>query len=97
MKLLGMKEKEAPDFTEEWLEELLGGMLYKDAHIDRELPELKALQKRLSRLGMIERRKVYMRSTPAIDKMLVQSVSKLHNIGRILEFERSMLGRACGW
>lgn len=94
VKLLGMEEKEAPDFSEEWLEELLGGMLYKDAHIDRGLPELKALQKRLSRLGMIERRKVYMRSTPAIDKMLVQSVSKLHSIGRILEFERSMLGES---
>ncbi len=92
VKLLGMKEKETPDFSEEWLEELLGGMLYKDTHINGELPELKALQKRLSRLGMIERRRVYMRSTPAFDKMLVQSVSKLHGISRILEFERSILG-----
>lgn len=92
VKLLGMKEKETPDFSEEWLEELLSGMLYKDPHMDRELPELKGLQKRLSRMGMIERRRVYMSSTPAFDKMLVQSVSKLHGIGRILDFERSMLG-----
>ena len=92
-----MKEKETPDFSEEWLEELLSGMLYKDPHMDRESPELKGLQKRLSRMGMIERRRVYMRSTPAFDKMLVQSVSKLHGIGRILDFERSMLGRTCGW
>lgn len=92
VKLLGMKEKETPDFSEEWLEELLGGLLYKDLHIDRERPELKALQKRLSRMGMIERRRVYMRSTPGFDKMLVQSVSKLHSIGRILDFERSIFG-----
>ncbi|WP_036718585.1 DEAD/DEAH box helicase family protein [Paenibacillus sp. JCM 10914] len=91
VKLLGMKEKEVPDFTEEWLEELLTGVLYRDPHVDHEQPEIKAWQKHMSRMGMIERRRVYLRSTPAFDKMLVQSVSKLHSIGRILDFERSVL------
>ncbi|UQZ32580.1 restriction endonuclease subunit R [Paenibacillus sp. PK3_47] len=90
--LLGLKEKDTPDLTYEWLEELLNGILFKDNHVDSDRPELKELHRRLSQLGMIERRKLYLRSTPALNKMLVQSVSKLKQIGHILDFERSVLG-----
>lgn len=92
VKLLGLKEADTPKLSEEWLEELLGGMLFKDVYVDSDILELKELRRRLSQLGMIERRKMYLRSTPTLDKMLVQSVSKLKEIGRILDFERSVLG-----
>lgn len=92
VKVLGLKESEAPELTFEWLEELLNGVLFKDKHIDSEMPQLKDLKQRLSRMGMLERRKVYLRSTPSMDKMLIQSSSKLTNIGEILQFERSVLG-----
>ncbi len=91
VKLLGVKESDTPHLSEEWLEELLGGILFKDAHMDTDSPELVELRRRLSQLGMIERRKLYLRSTPTLDKMLVHSVSKLKQIERILDFERSVL------
>ena len=96
VKLLGMKEKETPDFSEEWLEELLSGMLYKDPHMDRELPELKGLQKRLSRMGMIERRRFICVLRRHLTKCWSRAFRN-YGIGRILDFERSMLGRTCGW
>lgn len=92
VKLLGLKETDTPNLSEEWLEELLGGVLFKDVYVDTDRPELKELRRRLSQLGMIERRKLYLRSTPTMNKMLVHSVSKLRQIGRILDFERSVLG-----
>ncbi|PQP88887.1 restriction endonuclease subunit R, partial [Paenibacillus sp. AR247] len=92
VRLLGLKEADTPNLSDEWLEELLNGVLFKDAHVDSDRPELKELRRRLSQLGMIERRKLYLRSTPALDKVLVHSVSKLKQIGHILDFERSVLG-----
>lgn len=89
---LGMKEKDTPNLSDEWLEELLNGILFKDTHVESDRPELRELHRRLSQLGMIERRRLYLRSTPALNKMLVHSVSKLKQIGRILNFERSVLG-----
>lgn len=91
LKLLGLKENDTPELSDEWLEELLNGIMFKDKNIDTEIPELVQLQKQLRRTGMIERRRVYIRSTPTFDKMLVQSSSKLDNIGSILEFELSVL------
>lgn len=92
VRLLGLKEADTPNLSDEWLEELLSGVLFKDAHLDSDRPELKELRRRLSQLGMIERRKLYLRSTPALDKMLIHSVSKLKQIGHILDYERSVLG-----
>lgn len=92
VKLLGLKEADTPSLSDEWLEELLNGILFKDVHVDADRQELKELHRRLSQLGMIERRKLYLRSTPALNRMLVHSVSKLKQIGHILDFERSVLG-----
>ncbi|WP_277467925.1 DEAD/DEAH box helicase family protein [Paenibacillus sp. PastF-2] len=92
VKLLGLKEGDAPDLSDEWLEELLNGVLFKDEAVDSGRPELKELHRRLSQLGMIERRRLYLRSTPTLSRMLVHSVSKLKQIGHILDFERSVLG-----
>lgn len=92
VKLLGLKEKDTPDLSDEWLEELLNGILFKDNNVDSDRPKLKELHRRLSQMGMIERRKLYLRSTPTLNKMLVHSVSKLKQIRHILDFERSVLG-----
>ncbi|MFS0724110.1 DEAD/DEAH box helicase family protein [Paenibacillus sp. 1P07SE] len=90
--ILGLKAARMPALDEEWLEELLTGLLYRDDQVDVEFPELQQLARRLTRLGAVERRKVYLRSTPTFDRSLIHSVSKLHSIERIVAFEAEQLG-----
>ncbi|WP_020621213.1 DEAD/DEAH box helicase family protein [Paenibacillus daejeonensis] len=92
LQILGMKAKQMPALDEEWLEELLTGVLYQDEQIDTDHAELKTLAKQLNRMGAVERRKVYLRSTPSFDRSLVHSASKLSSIERIVGFEKEQLG-----
>lgn len=90
--LLGESDEKLPRLDEEWLEELLNGFLFRDRHIDPKDTAVKQLRRRLHRTGAIERRKVYLRSNPSIDRMLIQSVSKLDSINSIVDFEVGQLG-----
>ncbi len=89
--VLGVEGETPPALSEEWLEELLTWLLYKEERADAEREEFDELRRRLKGMGAVEKRKVYLRSTPEFDKMLVQSVSKLHSICNIVSFERSVL------
>ena len=50
------------------------------------------MQRRLSRIGAIDRRKVLLRNTRQIARALAMSISKIESISTILELERSVLG-----
>lgn len=88
---LGVEGQIVPTLTDEWLEELLTWLLYKEERADSDREEFDELRGRLKGMGAVEKRKVYLRSTLEFDKMLVQSVSKLHSIRNIVSFERSVL------
>ncbi|NMO94375.1 DEAD/DEAH box helicase family protein [Paenibacillus lemnae] len=90
--VLGVSGSEVPELTDEWLEELLTGLLYRDEEADqRHHAYFDALRRRLRGIGAAEKKKVYLRSTPQFDKMLIQSASKLRSIRDIVSFEHSNL------
>ncbi|MGZ9586706.1 DEAD/DEAH box helicase family protein [Paenibacillus marinisediminis] len=89
--VLGVEGETVPPLSAEWLEELLTWLLYKEESADSNREEFDELRRRLKGIGAVEKRKVYLRSTPEFDKMLVQSISKLHSIQHIVSFERSIL------
>ncbi|MCQ6274960.1 DEAD/DEAH box helicase family protein [Bacillus sp. V3B] len=91
--VLGLEEKGVPSYDREWAEELLNGVLYKDAYMDHEQSEFKILHKELRRIGAEEKKKIYLQCTPRWDRQLVQSASKLNSITNILELENSVLGQ----
>ncbi|SDB87009.1 DEAD/DEAH box helicase family protein [Shouchella lonarensis] len=91
LEVLGMEGNEVPDYDTEWAEDLLNGILYKDSLVDHEREEVQSLRKELRRIGAIERRNIYLRSTPNLNRSLVHSTSKLNSIERILEVEREIL------
>lgn len=91
LQVIDVKEKNIPNLDLEWLEEMLTGLLFQDKHMNLKDPILKAIHKHLSRIGAIERRKVLLRSTPAIRRTLTNSSSKLTSIHQIVSFEESVL------
>ncbi|KKO53251.1 DEAD/DEAH box helicase family protein [Paenibacillus sp. DMB20] len=89
--VLGVEGETVPALSDEWLEELLTWLLYKEERMDTGREEFAELRRRLKGMGAVEKRKVYLRSTPEFDKMFVQSVSKLRSIQNIVSFEQSVL------
>ncbi|SIR64880.1 Type III restriction enzyme, res subunit [Paenibacillus sp. RU4T] len=89
---MGMEEAQVPPLQDEWMEELLTGLLFTGEPAAEEDSELKRLRRRLHGDGAVERKKVYLKSTPAFDKMLVQSASKLNSIRKIAAYEKDKLG-----
>lgn len=94
IEIIGGDEKDIPEFSLEWLEELLNALLYKDPFYTEDHPILKAVRLELSRIGAIERRTVSLRSSHAIQQTLVKSVTKLNSIEEIVSFEADQLGSA---
>lgn len=93
IKLLGVSKKQIPPLDLEWMEILLNGSLYKESatYFEATYP-LVEYERRLRRIGAIERRQVFLRSTKAIRKLLASSISKLGGIAEIIEWERKSLG-----
>lgn len=89
--VLGVERGTVPPLSDEWLEELLTWLLYKEEAEDSGRAEFDELRRKLKGMGAVEKKKVYLHSTPEFDKMLVQSISKLHSIQHIVSFERSIL------
>jgi len=81
-----------PRLNLEWLEILLTGCLYGNRKTfqgdDAFFAELAG---DLKRIGAIERRQVLLRSTPAVDRLLVSSLSKLRSIAEIVRIENTAL------
>ncbi|MBM7585136.1 superfamily II DNA or RNA helicase [Bacillus pakistanensis] len=88
--ILGTK-KTIPKLELDWLETLLTGCIYQDPYTQGFEEVIKEIKKWLSRIGAIDRKKVYLRSTKKIDRMLLTSVSKLRSINEIVQFEASTL------
>ncbi|WP_092093852.1 DEAD/DEAH box helicase family protein [Bhargavaea beijingensis] len=88
--LIGMPEETMPALDRNWMEELLTGMLFRLG--DDEEETVKQLRKMLSRIGAIHRRSVYLTSTPAISRALVQSQSKLKAVAETVRLEKEILG-----
>jgi hypothetical protein len=75
------------------LEVLLTGCLYSHREGFEGCAELfEGISRRLHRIGAIERRKVNLRSSDKITKLLVSSISKLKSIEEIVKLESETLG-----
>jgi|GEM_PF-2893875 len=53
---------------------------------------LRLIRERLTHIGAVDRRKVYLSSTPHLDKMLISSVNKMESIADIVRLEHGALG-----
>ncbi|MCP3739898.1 DEAD/DEAH box helicase family protein [Rossellomorea sp. BNER] len=89
--ILGTKRESVPKLDLDWLETLLTGCIYKDPYTQGFDEVIKDIKKWLSRIGAIDRKKVYLRSTKKIDRMLLTSVSKLRSINEIVQYEANTL------
>ncbi|ADU29378.1 DEAD/DEAH box helicase family protein [Evansella cellulosilytica] len=86
--LLNEKAKNLPNFDMEWTEELLTNMLYRDKWIDPKEEPMKSIRKQLSTIGALERRRVKLIATRAMERTLLHSVSKLDSITSIVSLEK---------
>lgn len=88
LEAMGVSEKKLPPLDLDWLEVLLINRLYKDEANGPEIdPVLKEIRERLSRIGAVDRRQVYLRTTPGLDKLLISSIKKLDSILSIVKLE----------
>lgn len=95
LEVLGLPRKRLPPLDLEWLEILLTGCFYQDADsYAQQAALMDDLCRSLKRLGAVERRKVMLRSTRTITRLLRSSITKLDSICRIVDLEREALGDA---
>lgn len=92
LQIMRLKEKQIPAWNMEWLEIMMTQLLYQDTYIDKDLPALKEIQSYLQRIGAIEKRKVVLTTNDRINRLLIQSPSKLHSIQQVTAFEAKELG-----
>jgi len=93
MDTLGVRRDRIPPLDREWLETLLAGVLFRDAENFAPVAErVHEIRRRLRRIGALERRKVSLRSTPAIRKRMTRSVGKLESIVEIVRAEGESMG-----
>lgn len=90
-RILGAKNNSLPPLTLEWMEELLTGCLYQDEYTRKHEDIIRPLEKWLQRVGAIERRKVYLQSTNQLNRLMMQSTSKLQSIRNIVHFEAEQM------
>lgn len=91
--VLGVSNEKIPPLNYEWFEVLLTRRLFLDEQHGLQIdPILKEIKDRLDRIGAVERRRVYLASTPRLDKMLTTSVQKLESILEIVKIEQESLG-----
>lgn len=92
-RLLGAKR--LPDMSIEWMERLLQGFLYDDADsyvCDKTYREM--LTDQLKAQGLIEKRKVVMTRSAAVEKLLTNSLGKCNSIRDIVFHEDQTTGDA---
>ena len=92
LRILGVRYDEIPELTLQWLETLLNGMLYAYRESFSALGEsLDGIEKRLRRIGALERRRVCLTNPKAVQKLLASSTSKLDAIVDITRMESERL------
>ncbi|SES09711.1 Helicase conserved C-terminal domain-containing protein [Gracilibacillus ureilyticus] len=82
------KASKLPSFDMEWTEELLSFLLYRDKYVDPKEEPLKSIKKKLSSIGVIERRRVKLIATRSMQRTLLHSASKLDSIVEIVKLEK---------
>jgi superfamily II DNA or RNA helicase len=90
--ILGANQSKMPSLTMEWLEILLTHSLYgNDELLGLSEEDSKRIKQKLSRIGVVERRKVFLKNTKEITKSLMQSMSKLESVVNIVKLEKEAL------
>ena len=93
LRIIGFLPRKCPKLDLEWLEVLLTGCIYSHKNSFVGCDELfDGISRRLQRIGVIERRKVNLKSNERITKLLVSSISKLKSIEEIVKLESESLG-----
>lgn len=94
-KLLRMGNKGGlPDFTVSWFETLLQGFLYEDVDSYGCDEEYRAwLENEIKAEGLIEKKKVCLMTTEAMEKLLISSKGKCESIKKIVAGEYENLGQ----
>lgn len=91
--IMGISKKRLPKLNKEWLELLLTECLFEDLeNFGYHKTHLLEIRKRLSSIGAVEKRKVMLRNTSEITKLLTRSVTKLDSILGIVRIESNALG-----
>ena len=91
--LLGVSAKDVPPPTQFWLERFFDGVLFR--HTDSfplDAQRHKALHNRLTRHGLIEGRRVRLRQTRSVFRLMSSSLGKLESIVAIARAEAATLG-----
>ncbi|OWV77293.1 RNA helicase [Rhizobium sp. R339] len=90
--ILGVKAREIPDLTLEWIEVLLNGVIYthRDDFQDAERT-IRYQQDRLREIKAVEHGKVRLTDPRSVQKLLVSSVSKLNAIVDITRLESASM------
>ena len=86
--------KNLPQMSESWMEKLLQGFLYDDTDsywCDDACREL--IISKLKAAGLIEKRKVMMTRSSAVDKLLTNSLGKCNSIKEIVSHEYDTMGK----
>ncbi|MEL7198916.1 MAG: DEAD/DEAH box helicase family protein [Pseudomonadota bacterium] len=93
LKLLGVKAHDLPEPSLFWLERLLDGLLFeKNDNFQLSIERRKTLEKRLHRHGLIEGKRVRLRHTRSVFRLLASSLGKMESICAIAQAEQAALG-----
>ena len=91
--VIGVDNEKLPRLNAEWLETTLTGFLFDEVAAQPEHePLAKEIEAKLRKIGGIERRKVLLRNTTQIRRLLTWSLSKLKSIAEIVKIESESLG-----
>ena len=94
LKIISASPEKLPKFDYEWLEILLGGLLFFPNRKKAKLPLfLEEIKRNLSQLGIIEKRSINITEPDAIERILRRSLSKLVSIKEIVDLEFKSLGK----
>ncbi|WP_019949087.1 DEAD/DEAH box helicase family protein [Hymenobacter aerophilus] len=92
--VLGVAPTQVPPLTPEWLEKAVQFYLFEDGFEVAHHAHRQALEKRLRQHELLQGKRLTLRFHPQLDQLLGTSLSKLHAIGQIVEFEQAALGPA---
>jgi superfamily II DNA or RNA helicase len=91
--IIGDSRLNIPDLDYHWMETLLTFYLYKDQENFKQFERHReTLEKKLRRLGVLERRQIRLEHNSRIFKSLRSSASKFNSVSRIVDFEFRTLG-----
>lgn len=91
--LLGVSARDLPKPSMFWLEHLLDGLVFRHkGNFPLDPQRRQALESRLQRHGLIERKRVRLRHTRSVFRLLTSSLGKMKSITEIAKAEQASLG-----